>query len=285
MDRDTMDTQATPAQPARTPEVTWTPVTVEITGPARARWSRRMLALVAGGALVALTVGASAAMASGPAAAPVGGAIPVDAASADAAFKDFAACMRKNGIDMPDPVTLTGGPAAVAAGPTTVSSGPITVIGGPGAAGSTVTSGSGASIVVGSGVAQAVAVDDAAFRAANDACSPILEAAGIKSGTGTIVSGVGTLSLGAGGGAGTAGVVVAGAGGDATKMAADLKTYAACMRTNGVDMPDPVVDTKAGTVQLQFGGDAGSAAFRAADKTCATGGFGLAIPVAAPTRP
>jgi hypothetical protein len=185
--------------------------------------------------------------------------------------------MRKNGIDMPDTITVNGGP-------TTVSGGPITVIGGPGAAGSTGSAESGASVVIGSGVAQAAPVDDAAFRAANDACSPILAAAGIRNGTGTIVSGVGTLSLGAAGGAGTAGVVVAGAGGDVTKMTADLKTYAACMRTNGVDMPDPVVDTKAGTVQLQFGGDAGSAAFRAADKACATVGFGLAIPVA-PSKP
>ena len=287
MDPETSDLQATPARLAETPAITWTPATVEITRPARTGWSRRGLAVLAGGVLVAMTLGASAVMASDPAAVPAGGAFPVDAAAADAAFKDFAACMRKNGIDMPDPVTVTGSATPVAGGPVSVSGGPTTVIPGPGAAGAIGTVESGAIVAIGSGDAQAIAavpVDDAAFKAADAACSPILEAAGIKSGTGTIVSGVGTLSLGAAGGAGTMGVVVGGAGGDVTKMAADLKAYAACMRTNSVDMPDPVVDTKNGTVQLQFGGDPASAAFRDADKACATNGFGFAIPVA-PSKP
>ena len=260
MDPETMDSQATPAQPADVPVLTWTPATVEIAQPARARWSRRTLALLAGGALVALTVGASAALASDPSAEPAGGAIPVDAASADAAFKDFAACMRENGIDMPDPVTVSGGQGAVGTTGVVVESGP--------------------GVIVGSGDAQAVPFDDADFKAANDACMPILEAAGIRAGTGTIVSGEGTLSLDAAGGAAMVGAVVA--GGDVTRIADELKTYAACMRTNGVDMPDPVVDTKAGTVQLQFGGDAASATFRTADKACATAGFGFAIPVPLP---
>ena len=166
MDPETMDSQAAPDQPAATPAITWTPATVEIAAPSRSRWTRRTLALLAGGALVALTVGASAAMASDPSGAPAGGAIPVDAASADAAFKDFAACMRTNGIDMPDPVTTVSGGEGV------VSGGEGVVSGGDGVTGS--------SVVVGSGDAQAVPFDDADFKAANDACMPILEAAGIK---------------------------------------------------------------------------------------------------------
>ena len=198
MDPETMDTPATPADRRRRRSSPGRRSRSRPPEPARARWSRRVLALVAGGALVALTVGASAVMASDPAAAPAGGAIPVDAAAADAAFKDFAACMRKNGIDMPDPVTVTGGP-------TTASGGPVHRDRGPDhrrdrASRHDRRAESGTSIVVGSGDAQAVPVDDATFKAANDACSPILEAAGINSGTGTIVSGEGTLSAG---GAGT----------------------------------------------------------------------------------
>jgi hypothetical protein len=272
MDPETMDSPATPARSADVPALTWTPATVEIVPPARARWSRRALALLAGGALIALTVGASAAMASDPSAGPAGGAIPVDAAAADAAFKDFAACMRENGVVMPDPVT-------------TVSGGPTTVSGGQGAIGSSVVVESGPSLVVGSGDGQAVPFDDADFKAANDACMPILEAAGIKGGTGTIVSSEGTLSIDAAGGSGAGMVGAVVAGGDVTKIADEMKTYAACMRTNGVDMPDPVVDAKAGTVQLQFGGDAASAAFSAADKACATAGFGLVVPLPASAQP
>jgi len=93
-------------------------------------------------------------------------------------------------------------------------------------------------------------------------------------------AGEGTLSLNAAGGAGTVGVVAA--GGDVTRITDDLKTYAACMRTNGVDMPDPVVDTKAGTVQMQFGGDASPAAFRVADEACATDSLGLVVPLPIP---
>jgi hypothetical protein len=262
MDPETMDSQAAPAQPAEGPALTWTPATVEVTPPARARWSRRALALLAGGALIALTVGASAAMASDPSTAPVGGAIPVDAASADAAFKGFAACMRENGVDMPDPVTVSGGQGAV---------------------GTTGVVESGTSVIVGSGDAQAVPFDDAAFKAANDACMPILEAAGIKAGTGTILSGAGTLSLDAAGGAGAGmvGVTVAG-GGDVTKMAEDMKAYATCMRAEGQDVPDPVVDAKAGTAQMRVNSDTSSAAFRAADTACSTGTFGFAIPVPLP---
>jgi hypothetical protein len=267
VDPETMDTQATPVPPAEAPALTWTPATVEISQPARARRSRRGLAILGGAALIAVTIGTSVVMASDPPTAPAGGAIPVDAAAADAAFKDFAACMRKNGVDMPDPVTVSGGPGAAGT----------SMVVGNGTTGSVQP---GTSVVVTSGAAQVVPADDAAFKAANDACMPILEAAGITGGTGTIVSGEGTLSLNAAGGAGMVGVVAA--GGDVTKIADDLRTYAACMRTNGVDMPDPVVDTKAGTVKLQFGGDAASEAFSAADKACTKDGFGLAVPVPLP---
>ena len=274
MDPETMDGQATPDQPADAPALTWTPVTVEIAPPARTRWSRRVLALLTGGALVAMTVGASAVMASDPASGPAGGVFPVDAASADAAFKDFAACMRANGVDMPDPVTVRTGPVTVSGGQGAVGtngpveSGPRTVVE------------SGLSTVVGSGAAQPVPVDDAAFKAANDACTPILEAAGIKAGTGTIVSGEGTSSLDAAGGAGAGMIgVTVGGGGDVAKMAEDMKAYAACMRAEGQDVPDPVVDAAAGTAQIQVNSDPTSAAFRAADTACSTGTFDFAIPV------
>jgi hypothetical protein len=256
MDHETMDTQATPDQPAETPPMTWTPAPVEVPPPARASRSRRAIAVLAGGALIALTIGASAAFASDPAGAPAGGTIQFDAGKADAAFTDFAACMRKNGVDMPDPVTMSGGP------------------GGPGVGGATGVVASGTSIIVASGDAQAVPLDDAAFQAANDACSPILDAAGIRSGSGTIVGGEGSLNVGA---AGSAGIVGITAGGDMTKVVEQFKTYAACMRSNGVDMPDPVADTKTGAVQLQFGSDPSSAAFQAANKTCDTGGFGFSV--------
>lgn len=282
MDPEAMDTQAAPDLPAEAPAgtrpaeaaaLTWKPAMVEIAQPGRTRWSRRGLAILGGAALIAVTIGTSAVMASDPSGAPAGGAIPVDATAADAAFTDFAACMRNHGVDMPDAVTVSGGPVSV-------SGGPVTVSGGERADGTTGVVEAGTSLVVGSGDAQAVPMDDPDFKAANDACMPILEAAGIHAGTGTIASGEGTLSLNAAGGAGMVGVVAA--GGDVTKIAADLKAYAACMRSHGVDMPDPMVDTKAGTVQLQFGGDAASAAFSAADTACTKDGFGLAVPVPLP---
>lgn len=269
MDPETMETQATPSQPAAAPAMTWTPAAVEVAEPVGSSRSRRAFAVLAGAALIALTVGASAALASDPSGAPAGGAIPVDAipvdvAAAEAAFKDFAACMRENGVDMPDPVTVSGG---------------------PGVTGTTGTTG----VIVGSGAAIAlpadgelVPFDDAAFKAADATCSPILEAAGIKSGAGTIVSGEGSLDIAGGEGAGMIGVTVAGSG-DVTRMAEEMKAYAACMRDKGQDVPDPVVDAKAGTAQMQVNGDPSSAAFRAADEACSTGSFGFAIPV--PVQP
>jgi hypothetical protein len=264
MDHETMETQATPSQPAAAPAVTWMPATVEVAEPVGSRRSRRAFAVLAGAALIALTVGASAALASNPSGAPAGGAIPVDEAAAEAAFKDFAACMRENGVDMPDPVTVSGG---------------LGVTGTTGTAGVIV--GSGAAIALPADV-ELVPFDDAAFKAADATCSPILEAAGIKTGVGTIVSGEGVLDIAGGEGAGMIGVTVAG-NGDVTRMAEEMKAYAACMRDKGQDVPDPVVDAKAGTAQMQVNGDPSSAAFRAADEACSTGSFGFAIPV--PVQP
>jgi hypothetical protein len=270
MDHETMETEATPSQPAEAPAMTWMPATVEVAEPVGSSRSRRAFAVLAGAALIALTVGASAALASDPSGAPAGGAIPVDpipvdAAAAEAAFKDFAACMRENGVDMPDPVTVSGG---------------------PGVTGTTGTTGviveGGAAVALPADGAQPVPFDDAAFKAADAACSPILEAAGISSGAGTIVGGEGTLDIAGGEGAGMIGVTVAG-NGDVTKMAEEMKAYAACMRDKGQDVPDPVVDAKAGTAQMQVNGDPSSAAFRAADQACSTGTFGFAIPV--PVQP
>lgn len=57
------------------------------------------------------------------------------------------------------------------------------------------------------------------------------------------------------------------------------------MRSHGVDLPDPVVDTKAGTVQLSYSADPASAAFRSANAACATGIFDFAIPAAPASVP
>ena len=130
--------------------------------------------------------------------------------------------------------------------------------------------------ITGGGIvgATGASVPDKDFQAANDACAPILEKAGIHAGSGTIDVTNGTV-LGGPVGAGVVGIVVAG-GGDITKQAASMKAYAACMRTHGVDVADPVVDEKAGSAQLSFPADPGSAAFRTADAACAVDGFSFA---------
>ena len=80
----------------------------------------------------------------------------------DAAFKEYASCMREHGVEMPDPVKLeASGPLAPTAATGLV---PVT------------------------GTAQALAFDLASeeFTAADAACSSILEDAGILTGTGVI---------------------------------------------------------------------------------------------------
>ena len=269
--------------------------------------SRRTLAALAVSALVVMTVGASAALASSPTpAAQPTGATPnassdaVDATAADAAFKAYASCMRDHGIDLPDPVTVSSSATSVSGvGPLVIvpadgtASGPLTVVSGPvvtAPEGGTATTGSG--VIVTSGTAQAIGtpIDDAAFKAADAACSPILEKAGIHSAgtigtggvdiTGPVTSSTSGSISGAPGGAGTLVIGVAGSG-DTAKIAADMTSYAACMRSHGVDMPDPVADGASGSVRLQFAGDPTTTTFRAADTACASGAFpGIVAPPA-----
>jgi hypothetical protein len=239
---------------------------LEIDEPATPRSRRRgILAVIAGAAVMVAAIGVPTVIAAGPGAALSGPtivtAVTGGSAQADAAFAKFAACMREHGIDMPDPVKVDAVPAAGGAAPNIVSL-PATV------------HVSGGALVGGT----AASVPDKDFQAANEACSPILEGAGIHAGTGTLNVSGGTVVGGPGSGAGV-GIGVIG-GGDVTKQAASMKAYAACMRTHGVDVPDPVVDTKAGSVQMSFPGDPASETFRAADAACAVDGFSFAPPVA-----
>ena len=126
------------------------------------------------------------------------------------------------------------------------------------------------------------AFDAKAFEAADKACAPILEAAGIKTFTSSSVGDAGSgpvLGSGGGiiGGAAVLGGAAAGAG-DLAAMVAPIKKYAACMREQGVDVPDPVVDEKAGTFEMKLDVDPTASDFRAADAACADGGFSFAVP-------
>jgi hypothetical protein len=275
------ETMETPAAPA-----------AQTTGRGR---SRRIGIALAGAALVVLTVGGSVMLAASPTSGPDGGtnavrpdAVP-DPAAADAAFKKFAACMRDHGIDMPDPVMIEADADAGAVTSTGTTSA------GAASAGTIVVSGSaGAAIPIDAKAldagAAAIPIDAKAFDAANAACAPILEAAGLLTGSGTsiTVSGGAAMPVPAGGlpvtGGAVVGVGVIG-GGDVTAQAEDMKTWAACMRSHGVDVPDPEVDTKAGTVQITFDTDPGSDAFRAANSACATGTFDFALPAAPAPAP
>jgi hypothetical protein len=258
---------------------------------ARRPRGRRLLVILAGAAVVAATIGVSAAMAAEPSGTGAGGAIPVDPA-----FTAFNTCMKDHGIDLGTPVVVSSqagsatgvtGSITSAAGTTSISitAGDATgVTDGSAVAGGAITiSPSDLTPVTGT-VAVPAPIDDAKFKAASDACTPILDAAGIKSGAGTIVSGTlqsGSLTVGTGSSAGVIGVATA--RGDVTKMAADLTAYAACMRSKGIDQPDPVVDAKAGTVQLQMTGDPTSAAFQDANKAC--GASLPLVPLQVPAQP
>jgi hypothetical protein len=254
--------------------------------PARApgrRWGA-LLGTLGVVSLIALTLSASVAGAASPSPAPVdtattvivGGAVqagsagvagsavtPVEVEKMEAAFKEHASCMREHGIDVPDPVKIEASASLDATTPAVPAAGVLKV----------------------TGTAQALAFDPASkeFAAADAACASILEDAGILSGTGVIVGPLeGSAGLSTSTGA-AAGVVVAG-GGDLADLSTSMQSYAACMRTHGVDVPDPVVDEKAGTVQLQFAADPTSAAFREADAACASEsgpGFGIAVPAPA----
>jgi hypothetical protein len=238
--------------------------------------TRLMVAILGAAVVLAASIGVSAAMAADPTstAAGAGAGGPI---APDAVFTKFAACMKDHGIDIGSPVTVTA-------------DGAITGVTGVASGGAITITPSDVTPAIGTAAIPAP-FDAAAFKAANDACTPILDAAGIKSGAGTIVSGSGTassvtlesrsLQVGTGSGAGVIGVATA--GGDVTNMAADLKTYAACMRSKGIDQPDPVVDAAAGTVQLQMTGDPTSAAFQDASKAC--GGSLPLVPLQVPAQP
>jgi hypothetical protein len=132
---------------------------------------------MAGGALVALTVGASVVAGASPAPAGpgagaggivvVGGPAPAgsppDFEKVEAAFTKYTACMREHGVDMPDPVKVEGSAPLGEGGMVTIT--PAT------------------------GTALALPFDPTSteFAAADAACTSILEDAGIMSGTGTIV--------------------------------------------------------------------------------------------------
>lgn len=249
--------------------------------PPPARRTRRRLAGALGITLIGLTLGVSAAAATSPSPEPapagagtltvVGTATGMSAADEeklDAAFTEFRACMREHGIDMPEPVLVEAG--------------------GPGTAGQT---------IVGTGTLQGAvpveAPDAGAFEAADAACAPILEAAGITQMSASAVGsargqlGVGPTGAGLGGGVAVVDGGVASAE-DVAAMVAPIREYAACMREHGMDVPDPVVDEKAGTFEMRLDVDPPAAEFRAADAACADGsGFGFAVPVvpAAPAGP
>ncbi len=242
------------------------------------RTRRRLAGALTLALLVGLTLGVSAAAANSPSAKPEAGATivvgggpatslsPADAEKLDAAFARYRDCMAEHGVDMPEPVMVRA--AAGAAGGTSISG-----------------AGPGPSTLSGpaSGTAPMPAFDAKTFEAADKACAPILEAAGIKTfsssavgdGTGPVLgtSGAGVI----GGGAVLGGVTGAG---DLTAMVAPMRKYAACMREHGVDVPDPVVDEKAGTFQMKVDVDPTTSGFRAADTACADGGFSFAVPVA-----
>ena len=263
---DSYETELTPKEPA-------SPT------PARSPHGRRhsLIGGIAAASLVALTLGASVAAASPaptpaatdtvvPAAADAaslaGGAVAgatvvttgigsaADVAKMNAAFTKYTACMREHGIDMPDPVALPGLSADGVAGGSTIASG-------TGAAGTVITgsvgdpSANGPSLSVWSGVvsgatqAQAPAFDPASptFVAADAACSPILEAAGIHQAvlsgdaTGSAV-GSGSATIVTGGSAEMVGPVTAFTSTDPAATNAAFATYTACMREHGVAMPE-----------------------------------------------
>lgn len=244
------------------------------------RAPRRVAGMVGIVSLIGLTLGVSGAVAGGPASVPVSPASATIVAEAvtpgggageptadpeviETAFTEYAACMRAHGIDMPDPVVVQA-PESGATG------GAISVTGSV------------------SEAAPLSELDSTAFEAANDACSPILEAAGIAAAPTTVAGPDGDrLDIaGAGGGAIGGAAVLGGsaAGEDLEAMVAPIRTYAACMREHGVDVPDPVVDEAAGTFEMRFDVDPSSSEFRAAESACADGSFGIPVLVE-PTTP
>ncbi len=251
--------------------------------PPQARPRRRRLAGALGVTLmIALTIGVSAAAAESPspvttattpatvatgsaAGMSAAGISAADAEKLDAAFAEYRDCMREHGVDLPAPVVVELGDQATSG----------TMVGISG----------GAGIGGASGAAELPALDAGVFEAADTACSPILEAAGLTPASGAIAgSPDGPLQLGTAGAGVIGGAAVLGAvagAGDLEAMVAPVRTYAACMREHGVDVPDPVVDEGAGTFELTLDVDPTTPDFRAADAACSDGsGFGFTVPVA-----
>lgn len=260
---------------------------LDVSPPPSPRRRRRRLAGALGVTLtIALTLGVSAAAAESPSRVPTSatsvtviagpaagmtaaGASAADAEKLDAAFAEYRDCMREHGVDLPEPMVVEPGDTATGG----------TIVGISGAAG----------IGSVSGAAELPALDAGAFEAADTACSPILEAAGLTPASGAMVGSpdgqlqFGTAGAGVIGGAAVLGGV-AGAG-DVEAMVAPVRKYAACMREHGVDVPDPVVDEGTGTFELKLDVDPTTADFRAADAACSDGsGFGFTLP-AAPVGP
>lgn len=275
---------------------------------------RRRLAGALGITLVALTLGVSGAAATSPSPSPapeasaapattpatatagaitVGGAAPgvtaADQEKVEAAFAAYRTCMREHGVDLPEPVVVKGGDPGTGG---KMIGGVGTVVGGAPEQG-TVSVLNGVPGLGALPVLNAEPIngpDAAAFQAADAACAPILEAAGIKQLTASAATTAGgPLGAGAAGPGMIGGVAVIGGGvaspADVAAMVAPIRKYAACMREHGVDVPDPVVDEKAGTFELKLEVDPATAEFRAADTACADGsGFGFPVP-AVPAGP
>ena len=238
-----------------------------------ARVRRRLAGAVGIAAILGLTIGGATVAAGAPSPAPapaVAGTVavggwpaaeipPADVEKLDAAFAKYRACMQEHGVEMPEPVLVEAGDP-----------------------------GPGLQPIAGTGiVADAEPMqgfDAGAFEAANDACAPILEAAGIMQGASGSASGqLGPLGPGTTGAGVVGGVGVIGGGaasvGDVASMVAPIRKYAACMREHGVEVPDPVVDDKAGTFEMRFDADPTTTAFREANAACADGwGFGFGVP-------
>jgi hypothetical protein len=247
------------------------------------RTRRRLAGALSFALLVGLTVGVSAATANSPSTKPeagttivVGGGPATAGTSADverldAAFATYRDCMAEHGIDMPEPVRVEAG--AVGAGGTSIS-------GAAPVSGGTLITGTGPAL----GGEPLPALDAKAFEAADTACAPILEAAGIKTFSSSSVGEAGGPVLGTSGGGVIGGAAVIGGGvagaDDLAAVVAPIRKYAACMRDHGVNIPDPVVDEKAGTFEMKVDVDPTTSEFRAADAACADGGFSFAVPAA-----
>ena len=137
-----------------------------------------------------------------------------DVEKMDAAFTKYTACMREHGVEMPDPVKLEAS----------------------GTLDATAAEAPAAGVTVVAGTSQALSFDPSsgAFAAADEACSSILEDAGILKATSVVdVPGTaGTVVVG--------GAVAAGSPIEGKKVEAAFKKFTSCMREHSIEMPEPV---------------------------------------------